>query len=103
MFCPITLQLILQYLTNEEYLINSRYVTSKSALMIPKISRMFGVSLKTRMLDKILYEVGNSDICLYLHSFMFIFANRYNNIILPLMWQYFVIPNRINKRVNLRT
>jgi hypothetical protein len=46
---------------NTEYMIISWPVASKSTLMIPIISSAYGVNLDSRMLDKILYVVGKSD------------------------------------------
>jgi len=54
---------------NAEYLLNSRYITSKPTLMIPN-DFMYILELTTnrRILFKILYVVGNSDIPLHATS-----------------------------------
>jgi len=35
--------------------------------------------------------------------FFTIFTHGHNNIFLPLLWQFFLIPNRINKLVDVPT
>jgi hypothetical protein len=47
---------------NTECLISSWSITSKSTLMNPNNLVYLCVNLERRMLDIILYEVGNSDI-----------------------------------------
>jgi len=51
-----------------------------------------------RILKTILYL---DDTVIFLCTILVIFINRYNNRFLPLLWQFFLIPNRINKFVNL--
>ena len=47
---------------NAEYMISSRPVASESTLMIPNnFITAYGINLESRMLDKILYVVGKSD------------------------------------------
>jgi hypothetical protein len=58
MYCFIVLPFFLKYLTNAEYVISSWPAASKSTLMIPS---GYGVNLESRMLDKILYVVCESD------------------------------------------
>jgi len=43
------------------------------------------------------------DIPLQILQFYSLFINRYNNRFLPLLWQLFLIPNRINMFVDLKT
>ena len=60
--CFIVFPFLLEYLTNAEYMINSWPVASKSTLMIPSnFLCIYGVNLESRMLDKILYVIGKSD------------------------------------------
>jgi hypothetical protein len=64
----------------------------------------YGVNLETRIMDNILYVVGNSDIPLYLRvSFITLLISQYNNRFLPLLWHFSLIPNGINKFVDLKT
>jgi transcription initiation factor IIE alpha subunit len=62
MYSPIVLPFFLQYLMNAKYIISSRSITSKSKLMISNNFIYIWSFLDRRMLDKILYEVNNSDI-----------------------------------------
>jgi hypothetical protein len=48
------------YLTNAEFMISSLLVASKTMLMIYIISFAYGISLDSRMFDKILYVVDGS-------------------------------------------
>jgi hypothetical protein len=55
---------------------------------------MYGLNLERRILDKILYDVDSSDI--HTVSFIALLVNWYNNSLLPLIRQFFLIPNRFN-------
>jgi len=66
MHCFIVFPFLLKYLTSAEYIISSLSVALKPTLMIPITSSAYGVNLDSRMLDKILYAVSNSDMLLQL-------------------------------------
>jgi hypothetical protein len=59
---------------------------------------MYGPILERGIFNKILYEVDSSDIITV--SFIALFVNWYNNRLLPLIRQFFLIPNRINEFVD---
>jgi hypothetical protein len=53
------------------------------------------------MFDNILYVVGSSDIPVQLLvSFSTPFMNRHNTKFVPLLWQFFLIPNKVIKFVD---
>jgi len=51
----------LKYLTNAEYMKSRLPVATESTLVIPNNFPAYGINLETRMLGKIYYVVGNSD------------------------------------------
>jgi hypothetical protein len=57
---PIVLPFFLEYLTNAEYILSCRPVTSKPTLT-PIISSAYWVNLERMMFDRILYVVDKSD------------------------------------------
>jgi hypothetical protein len=102
----------LQCLTNEENL-----TSSWSDMLEPILSHhssfiyIYGLNLERRILYKILYEVDSSDIpwCLlqqvvsmYYSKFYHSSCNWYNNRLLQLIRQFFLIWNRINEFMELR-
>jgi hypothetical protein len=55
---------------------------------------MYGLNRERRILDKLLYEVDSSDIPRQLlQCFITRLVNWYNNRLLPLIRQFFLIPN----------
>jgi hypothetical protein len=70
----------------------------------PIISSMYGPNLERRIFDKILYDVDNSDIPWQLLQSVLapFFMNWYNNRLLPLIRQLFLIPNRITEFMDRR-
>jgi len=91
MYCSIKLPFLLHYLRNIEYLISGSSTTSKSKLVI---------------LNNFVYvwnwpwqrNVAKNFVCHYHRQFYRpFFFNRYSIRFLPLLWQFFLIPNRINK------
>jgi hypothetical protein len=56
-----------------------------------------------RIFDKILYEYESSDVMTIITvSFITHFLSSYNNRLLPLIKQFFLIPNRSNEFVDCR-
>ena len=67
------------------------------------ISSAYGVTLDSRMLDKILYTVDNSDnYIITTVCFIALLINRYNDWLPPLLRHLLLIPNWINKCMDLR-
>jgi hypothetical protein len=56
---------------------------------------MYGTKFERRIFDTILYEVDSMIIITV--TFVTLFVNWYNNRLLPLIRQFFLIPNRINE------
>jgi hypothetical protein len=55
------------------------------------------------MLDKILYEVGSSDkLLITAVSFITCYVNRYDSLFLPLVRQFFFVPDQLNKFVDVK-
>jgi hypothetical protein len=69
----------------------------------PIISSMHGVYVSRRILHKILHAINKTEIPQQSLQPVLLpfFINRYNNRLLPLLWQFFLIPNRINTFVDL--
>jgi hypothetical protein len=55
----------------------------------------YGVNFEGRKMDKILHVAGNSYTPTV--SFLTLLINRYSYRFLPLLWQFFLTPNRITK------
>ena len=68
------------------------------------ISSAYAVNLDSRLLDKILYVVGINDMPLKLLKFVLspLSIDTYNQLLLPLLRQFLLFPNRINKFMFLR-
>ena len=64
--CFVVFPFFLKCLTNEEYMTSSWPVASKSTLLTPIISSTYGINLDSRMLDKIFYVAGKSNMPLWL-------------------------------------
>ena len=63
---------------------------------------VYGVSLDSRMLDKILYIVDRHEcLCNYYILFIALFINRYSDRLLPFLRQFLLIPSRISERILL--
>jgi hypothetical protein len=60
MYCTIVLPLFVQCVMDIG-LISCWPIMPKSTLVTPIISSAYGISLESRMLDKILYEVDSND------------------------------------------
>jgi len=69
------------------------------SLVIPSA---YGVKLDSRMLDKIVYVVGKVT-CSKINTICSIalLINKYNDRLLPILWKFLLIPNRINKCMDL--
>jgi hypothetical protein len=77
---------------------------SKPTLISPNNFIQYGLNLERRILDRILYEVDNTDIhssMITTVSFIAILVNSYHNRLLPLLRQVFLIPNRMNELTDL--
>jgi hypothetical protein len=70
----------------------------------PVISSAYGVNLNSRMLDKILHVVdaSNMPVQLLQSCCIALLNDRYNDRLLPLLRQFFLIPNRSNMFMDLR-
>jgi hypothetical protein len=61
------------------------------------------LSWRQENLDKFYMQLGRVTLLYsYYGQFITLFTNRYRNRFLPLLWQLFLILNRINKFVELR-
>ena len=70
--------------------------------MIPISFFAYRVNLDSRMLDKTLCIVGNSDMAYsYYNQFYPLLLDRYYDRLLPFIRQFLLIPNRNNKFMNL--
>ena len=90
----------LKYLINAKYVIRSYLFCENAHGLSPILLSKSGVNLDRTTFNKISYVVDNSDmpiICL-----ITLCMNRHNEWHIPLMGQFFIIPNRINKPVYLR-
>jgi hypothetical protein len=58
---------------------------------------MYGLNLERRIMDKFLYEIDNSDISELIITVRFVtfFVNWYNNRLLLLIRQFFLIPKEL--------
>jgi hypothetical protein len=68
------------------------------------LSSTYGLHLERRVFNEILYEADNSDYLTIITtvSFIALLVKWYSNILLPVLRQFFVITNRINKFMDLR-
>jgi len=96
MHCFIVFPFFLNYSTNAECMISGWPVALKSTLISPVISSAYGVSLDSRILDKILYVV-DMPVC-----FITLLMDRYSDWLLPHLRQFLFILNRIGKFMDLR-
>jgi hypothetical protein len=66
---------------------------------------MYGVNFETRILENILYVVGSSDVSVWLLRPILspVLYYRHSYRFLHLLREFFLIPNRISKSVDLRT
>jgi hypothetical protein len=70
------------------------------------IANNYVLNLKRRIFDKTVYEVDSSVIphnyySVYLLLCVCVCVNWYNNRLLPVISQFFLIPNRINEFMDL--
>jgi hypothetical protein len=71
--------------------------------MIPVILFTYGLNVNREMLDKMLYVMKRYSSVIIAVNFCSYFVNRYSNIFFPLLWHFFLIPDRINEVVALGT
>jgi hypothetical protein len=93
MYSLIVLPFFLQHLTNAKKSVSSWSVTKKPTWWSRIISSTYGLNSE-RMLDKILLDTDNSVSHNNYISFITLPINWYNNRLLPLVRQFFLIPNR---------
>ena len=102
MHCFIIFPFFFKYLTNAQYMINSWPVVSNTPWWSPIIPSAYGFNLEGKMLDKIMYLVGNL-MCPYNYYNLFfaLLIDRYYDGLLLDLRQFILISNRNNKFTNL--